>query len=153
MDLRSTLIKHILWELKLQINLDAVIRSEFPAVIRRTAKTLQEVPYLTVGQFLQSLSDDEIEEIESFVDVSMCVSDEDDDIPFEMESLVLLTEMLATAEGVSIEQPDVTRINALVVLLTLERLKRKGRVVLYYDKMTLGSDNNTAVIARLPNTH
>ena len=66
-----------------------------------------------------------------------------------LESIVLLGEMLAQAEGIPLNGPDVQRTANLMILLTFEDLFRKGVIEFDRTQATLFGSLEGLNIARL----
>ena len=124
----------------LYVNLQEVAKSNMVmSVTRLLAKDLMENPYMTVESFLTGLSD---KDLQTFID------DEDDTKYYE--DYILISEMLAAAEGCEpiVEEKNVgKRIQQLIVFLTLESLARKGLCKVYRENMSFDDDMLDAKLA------
>jgi hypothetical protein len=63
--------------------------------------------------------------------------------------LIIMTEMLAQAEGIpsmSMEEMN-TRVNQFLIFITMESLKRKGLIRIFYENMSFGDDYLDKMIA------
>lgn len=127
------------------IDLEAVINSDYPAVIRIAAVKLQRRTYITVGEFLQELCKNDLNELSSFCNAITIKKDSGE----MLDSIILLGEMLSQAEGTPLDKPDTQRAANLMILISLESLYRKGLIEFYREKATLGSDFASDIIARL----
>lgn len=127
------------------INLDAVIQSEYPEVIRNAAKRLQQAGYMDVGTFLKELSKEELDTLNGYCSAITVHKDHGT----SLDCIVLLGEMLAQAEGTPLDHPDVGRTANLIILLTFEDLARKNIIEFLRENATLGEDLVQASIARL----
>lgn len=121
------------------IDMDKIINSaEFSAVTRLLAVELKKNPYKTVGEFFEKISDSDL-------NVLLMKIDEED-----LEEILLLTELLARAEGAGandIEQ--VTRnVNVMTMLIAGESLSRRGITKSFYENMSFGEDYNDHVVFR-----
>lgn len=116
---------------------------------RLLASKLRHTPYMTVGNFLNGLSDDELFTLleaadQLFINQEDCVHGRD---------VVLISEMLARAEGVvNVTDEDVTRrTEALCSFLACEGLARRGLVKVYRERMSFGEDMaNKVIVEKLP---
>lgn len=101
-------------------------------ITRTLAIDLMENPYLTVGDFFKGLNDMEVDEL------SQLCEREDDQAVME---LLLLSEMLSRAEGVTSETPEEIgeKLGALRLMAAGVNLARKGLVNAYYNNMTFDS--------------
>jgi hypothetical protein len=119
-------------------------------VTKSLAKKLMSTPYMTVADFLKSLEDEDISMLLESSEV-----DEDDnhlieDGPEKLQDLILIAEMLATAEGLDSSDSDETlqqRISHLISFLAVESLARKGFVKAYQKNMSFGEDMLKKIIA------
>jgi len=123
------------------INYDMVIQSkEHLAVTRLLAADLMNNPYMTVGDFMRELTNEDLNTLIGVAD--------DEDSP-RYEDLVLISQMLCSAEGLEntfdIEEVQ-NRIAQLILLLTCEQLARKGMVKIYRENMSFGPDMHDKVV-------
>ena len=144
------------------INYQMVINSrEHLAVTRKLANDLMAKPYMTVEQFISNLSDGDISQL-----LEMTLSDDDEDAdPLDsiaeteknLGDLLLIAEMLATAEGLaSSDGYDMvqSRVSQLIAFLAVESLARKGMVKSYPQNMSFGEDMAKKIIAeRIDDEH
>lgn len=125
----------------LQLNYDKIAKhKEFLSVTRMLAVDLMKNPYLTPADFLKSLSD---EELQTLMEIS------DDDEHPRMDEIMLISEMLATAEGLAAATLEIAteRVNQFCIFLVLESLSRKELVNVKYENMSFGEDYKDAIIA------
>ena len=94
---------------------------------------------MPIGDFIKSLKNDTLEELN--------VISEDENHP-NFEEIVLLSEMLAAAEGTNIGGlPEVhQRVNMFTTWLVFESLKRKGLVRIFYENISFGEDMGEKVV-------
>jgi hypothetical protein len=122
------------------INYEKVLYEErFLPVTRLLAANLIKNQYMPIGDFIKSLKNDTLEELN--------VISEDEDHP-NFEEIVLLSEMLAAAEGTNIGGlPEVhQRVNMFTTWLVFESLKRKGLVRIFYENISFGEDMGEKVV-------
>lgn len=129
---------------KYTINYDVLMTSNMLAVTKLLGTRLQQNPYCTVKDFLESLSD---------ADLDMLVEIADNGDPETNEyygDLLLITEMLSGAEGVATRDTDhlITKINALCMFLAMEGLARKGLIDVLRENMSFGEDMQDKFIAK-----
>lgn len=121
-----------------QINLERVTKTkDYLSATRLLAYQMMENPYITVEDFLLDLSDSDLRELLFKIDEE------------NVEEIILLSEMLATCEGLDYSKDDSTmleRTNILVGFLTVESLARKGMVKVYRENMSFGDDYANKVI-------
>jgi hypothetical protein len=125
------------------INYDKLKNStDMLAVTRLLAASLQANPYMRVGNFLKELSDSDL-----LILRDIC---EEGDEHARFQELLLISEMLAKAEGLSTKSIEVMtqRVGMLVMLLTMESLYRKGLIDVFHSNMSFGEDAGDKVIAK-----
>lgn len=125
------------------VNLDNIIASkDMMAITKMTAMEAKYEGYITVGSYLQRLSDFDLHELMS---VAESCKNEDDD---RVGELLLISEILAAAEGLDPAQIDeiTQRMNSFIMLMTVESLHRKGLVRAIHCNMSLGEDAGDKVI-------
>ena len=124
----------------ISVNYDKLSKDRsFLNVTRLLAIDLMNNPYLSIGAFVQGMSD---ADLSSFMDL---IENQED---IAMENLLLITEMLAQAEGLASESHDQLhhRCNTMIGYITIESLKRKGMVKVYYENMSFGEEFAKKVI-------
>jgi hypothetical protein len=117
------------------IQYDKVIQDKkLMASTRLLAYQINQNGYMRVGDYMKELSDSDLE---YFLEVS---GKEDEE---EFSEISLLSEMLATAEGLpSSESVDdfLLRTTTIIGFFACEGLRRKGLVKLYHENMSFGPD-------------
>jgi hypothetical protein len=116
------------------INYEKVLYEErFLPVTRLLAANLIKNQYMPIGDFIKSLKNDTLEELTE-------ISENENDPHFE--EVILITEMLAAAEGTNIGgTPEVhQRLNLFTTWLVVESLRRKGLVRVFYENISFGED-------------
>lgn len=111
---------------------------KFLSVTRMLAIDLQKTPYMTVGDFMNNLSNEDL-------DTLLAASEEEHP---HFSEMILIAEMLAGAEGLLDEAKSddemvnlvMDRTQALVMFLAIEGLGRKGLVKVYHENMSFGED-------------
>ncbi len=127
------------------INLAEVAKyEELPAVTRNLAKRLMKDNYMTIGQWLGSISNDDLETLLEIVEVTP------DDAAYDdaCEAIVLMTLMLARSEAVFPESmADVSSYTgAFKMMVAGTSLARKGLVECFYQNMSFGQDYGNKVV-------
>ena len=126
------------------VNLDNIINSrDTLAITKLTAMEAKHEGYLTVGNYLQKLSDIDLHEL---LDIAESAKDENDD---RVGELLLIAEILAAGEGLEpAELIEITdRMNAFIMLLNIESLHRKKLIKAIHQNMSLGADAGDRIIA------
>ena len=122
------------------INYGKVLHEEsFLPVTRLLAADLMKNQYMPIGDFIKSLSDNSLEQLNE-----IC---EDENHP-NFEEIILISEMLAAAEGTNVGgTPEVhQRLNLFITWMAIESLKRKGLVKVYYENISFGDDMGEKII-------
>lgn len=125
------------------VNLDKILASkDMLAITKLTALEAKTSGYLTVGYFLQRLSDDDLNEL-----LAIC-EDSKNETNERLGEILLITEILAVSEGIEPGNlSEITkRMNTFIVLMTIESLNRKGLVKVYHNNMSLGDDAGSKII-------
>ena len=122
------------------INYEKVLYQDgFLPVTRLLAADLIKSQYMSIGDFLKSLSDNALHELNEIA--------EDENNP-HFEEMILLAEMLAAAEGTNLGGiPQVhERVGMFITMLVFESLKRKGLVKLHYENISFGADMGEKIV-------
>ena len=122
------------------INYGKVLHQEtFLPVTRLLAADLMKNQYMPIGDFIKSLNDNSLEQLNEI--------SADEDHP-NFEEMILISEMLAAAEGTNMGgTPEVhQRLNLFITWLVFESLKRKGLVKIYYENISFGEDMGDKII-------
>lgn len=135
----------------MSIRFDKVAEDKsFLPVTRLLAIDIIKNPYIVVGDFMRDISDQDIE-------LLLDIADDEDNCHFE--ELILISEMLAAAEGIPNEYEDEmelvavarSRISMLLMYLAMESLARKNLIILHRENMTFGDDTGDKIVAeRMP---
>lgn len=133
------------------VNVDNIIASDYPSVVRMAARQLKHEGYLSVGSFLKSLSTEDLTMLVYFCEaVTSDEADSDDATSTHRKVLVLtvLTFLLALGEGtVELTAENINKfVNTTTTFIILESLWRKGLIELEHDKLSYSDQN--AIIAR-----
>lgn len=119
-----------------EVNYDRVAEdTQSHAIVRLLALNLKINPYLTVGEWLQSLSDGSLEDM-----IDMANAEESDESA--MSNMILLVLMLTRAEQVFIRSDEdlVRSVGMLRMFVCLAGLARKGAIKAFYENMSFGED-------------
>lgn len=109
-------------------------------ITRALALDLSNAGYISVGDFLRDMNDNDLVNL---LDIS------EDEEREEYSQILLISEMLATGEGLSPSDNSeefANRMTQLIMLLAVESLHRKGLVKVYRENMSFGSDMADKVI-------
>lgn len=111
------------------------------AVTRLLASSLTNNPYITVGDFLKDLSDNDLAQLVEVID--------DGEEHSNFEDLMLIAGMLSCGEGLpcgTVE--DYQRcMNMLMTYIVCESLFRKGLIKIHRNNMSFGDDMASACVA------
>jgi len=122
------------------INYEKVLHQEtFLPVTRLLAADLIKNQYMPIGDFIKSLNDNSLEELNEI--------SADENHP-NFEEMILISEMLSAAEGTNMGgTPEVhQRLNMFITWLIFESLKRKGLVKIYYENISFGEDMGDKIV-------
>lgn len=117
---------------------------DLPGVVRNLAKRLMKDGYLTIGQWLSSIAEDDLDILSEMVEV-----DQDDETYEDAsEAIVLMTLMLARSEGIYPESlGELSRYTgAFKMMVAGTTLARKGLVSAFYENMSFGDDAGNKVV-------
>lgn len=115
------------------------------AVTRMLATRMQKSPYITVKDFLSTLSDGDLEQLLEIAE------EEDYEQSTHYSELLLITEMLSRGEGLITRDVEhmTQNLNSFVAFLAIEGLARKGLVEVYRENMSFGEDMAKKIIVRV----
>lgn len=120
---------------------DNIIKSKGLMPVTRTlAVDLSESGYMSVGDFLKSLSDYDVENL-------LKISGDENSEQFS--EIALMAEMLAAGEGLTAFKDIDTfsqRIDQFCAFLAIESLARKGLVKIYYENVSFGEEMGNKII-------
>lgn len=129
---------------------DNVVKAkDLLAITRLTAADLMKCPYMTLGDFFKGLSNSDIQSLQDVVELAV-----DEPEHESIGDLVILTEMLTTAEGVirSDFNDMHKRLNTFCMYVTVVSLARKGLLKVHYENMSFGEDmSKKIVVERIDN--
>lgn len=131
------------------VNLKEVVKEQSLALpIRKLATILLAKEYLTIGDWLKGMSDEDLDIMSMLVEVEP----DDDMYIYEeaSESIVLATLMLCRAESVYPETIEELQAHtgAFKLMVVATSLHRKGLIEAYYDNMSFGDDAGHRVIMK-----
>jgi hypothetical protein len=127
-------------QFNLLVNYNKIIESEdLRDITRQLALFLKAKDYITVGDFLQHITK------ENLIELSNMIEEKSDDAH---NNLILITEMLSQAEGIETNTIDqlTKRTNTFITLVTITQLHWRKLVNVYYENMTLGDDCSDKVV-------
>lgn len=128
---------------EMSINYAEVTKSkDLLAVTRLLAADLLARPYMPLGDYMKSISDNDLQQL---LEIS-----EDDENP-RYEDLILMSEMLAAAEGLpgTFDLEEVQeRISKFVSFIVIESLARKGLVEVFRENFSFGEDMGNKIVVK-----
>lgn len=126
-----------------EINYDGIIKAPLlMECTRDLARTLRHNPYLTFGDYMNEMPSAVLNEL---LEVA------DDESHEHFDELVLISEMLARAEGLDASQNDAESLKCLKVLMSIiavEGLYRKGMIRAFRENYSFGEDMLTKIVAQ-----
>ena len=123
------------------VNYDRIAQEKsLLSVTRLLAVEMSKNPYVVVGDFLKDMSDSDLATLMNII--------EEGDEHSNFSDLMLLSEMLATGEGLEHANVDLMhqRVNQFLVFVTCESLSRKGMVKVHHKNMSFGDDMKDAIV-------
>jgi hypothetical protein len=108
------------------------------AVTKLLAHRMMENPYIVVGDYIQSISDTDLQALVDAIDNK------------EFKDVILMSEMLATGEGcdnASDFSAFQSRADMLVSILMVESLGRKGLIKTHPENYSLHEDMAKKIVA------
>jgi hypothetical protein len=111
------------------------------SITRLLASQMMKNPYVIVGDYLKDMSDSDLNMLNSIIEYG-----EHHD---NFEDLMLISEMLATGEGLERGTMEIMhqRINQFLMFITCESLFRKGLIKLHRENMSFGDDMSHLIVA------
>lgn len=126
-----------------EINYDGIIKAPLlMECTRDLARTLRHNPYLTFGDYMNEMPSAVLNEL---LEVA------DDETHEHFDELVLISEMLARAEGLDASQNDaesLKRLKVLMSIIAVEGLYRKGMIRAFRENYSFGEDMLTKIVAQ-----
>lgn len=126
-----------------EINYDGIIKAPLlMECTRDLARTLRHNPYLTLGDYMNEMPSVVLNEL---LEVA------DDETHEHFDELVLISEMLARAEGLDASQNDaesLKRLKVLMSIIAVEGLYRKGMIRAFRENYSFGEDMLTKIVAQ-----
>jgi hypothetical protein len=117
----------------------------YSSIVKMTAQKLMKSSYMSLGDFFKSLTNNDLTVLNLMVD--MFETDERC-----QEDLIVLTEMLAMAEGEDISADAkqlVSNVAYFCDLVAITSLYRKGLVDVIFQNMSFGSDMSDKPVVRV----
>lgn len=133
----------------MQLDLDKMLESNIPhPLVKKVIRKFRRDQYFTPGEFFGKLTGHDSDVLSDWVNVITDDEISERDKNEECLQVVLLTQILALAEGVYIDDEDdyVKAIKAFTVMATANNLHRKSLVLCYYDNLSFGDDAADKII-------
>ena len=136
--------------MKLTVRMDQVDPEKFPGYVQTIYNMMNMSEYVTTGEFFMNLYDEDLDDLLQSVErITVPVGLED---PMSVESIMMLTILLRTAEGA----PDMseeelhTSMGIVCTYAAMERLARMGKVEVFHQNMCVAGDDlsNKLLIVR-----
>jgi len=133
------------------INLERVSEYEsLGAFTRLLAIKLKKTNYLVLGDFMRDMKTEDVDYLCSLVDKALY--NEDQKVRSKsIEELLIVSMMLATAEGMPPENDEATKLNLdfFMNAITCISLARKGVINIHYENISFGNDMADLPIASM----
>lgn len=144
-------------EMSYGVNIDAIIESEYSEIVKSLAIQIKENPYITVGGYLQSLPQEDLDTLCDYVEDMHARNEainngeiefDEEDVPESENELLLLTLMLSQSEAGSLTSMGemTSALSAFGVLLICTSLYRRGLVEMHFDKISLQADAGDNIV-------
>ena len=112
-------------------------QNDLMAVTKLLVHRMMSNPYIVVGEYIESISDADLESLVDAIEQK------------EFHDVILMSEMLATAEGCD-QAKDFeefqSRTDQLVSLLLVESLHRKGLVLAHHENFSFHEDMKNKIV-------
>lgn len=134
------------------LDLNRIQNSKKTIVIaRHLATEMKERSYITMKEFLEMLSDSDLQFlVDKIEENNEYMKESNDDGAFckGFEDVLLMSMMMTAAEGLNIGDVDQVRdkLNRFVLILVCESLSRKGHVKFYRENATLGDELDEKIL-------
>jgi hypothetical protein len=128
---------------QLSVNFDKVSNEkDLSPIVRMLSLKIMQTPYMTVADFFNWISDDDLDQLQKMVDTA--------DTLTSLKNLILVSEMLSSAEGLYTddESEALEKVNSLCAYISCASLGRKNLALVNYSAMTFGDDNSDAWIIK-----
>lgn len=128
-----------------EFSLDAILSNDrFSSLVKLTAANLQTSSYMSLGRFVQRLSDSDLADLAEWIRSVSNIQDMDDlDLKWALiNDLIILVEMLTRAEGTFVEDLAEANLNFhyFTMVIAAELLARKDILKIDYSKLTFDSE-------------
>lgn len=118
------------------------VEKDLLSVTRLLATDMSNNPYITIGDFLKNISDNDLQNL-------IDIMDEGEEHK-NFEDLMLISGMLSAGEGLPCKTVDDYHkcMNMFMTFLAVESLYRKGMIKVFRENMSFGEDMAHANIAQ-----
>lgn len=130
---------------------DNIANGDHPRIVTDLARYLQVNQYLTPGEYIRTLDDDDLAYLLDVGDDLFESLDNDLEPSENADCLILIGAMLAEAEACDMKLNELTVqqiVTALMSFLVVESLARKNLLIPVHSNMSFGYDMAAAVIAK-----
>jgi len=127
----------------MQLDIKKIIESDVShRLVKKAGRKFLREMYFTPATFFRQLTDHDSELLSEWASVIADVDLPDGEKYEEFQQMILITQILAIAEGVYLESEEstVNAIRAAAVMCVSNNLHRKGLVRCFYDNLTFGED-------------
>ncbi len=125
------------------LNFDSILADQrLPKFLIDTFEYIKDKQYLTVGEFLVGLTDENLEVLLGYLNEMEATPGQP---TVALSRLTLLTMGLVIAEGSSMVTPDTIDeyVKTLVAMITLEAMFRDGEIHLFRDRLAFVCDDKS----------
>ena len=134
------------------INFDKIAASKhLSAFTRLTAINIKNNPYSMLGEFFKDISQVDLDMLSGLCDRALEGTERGADVSAEICELIVLAEMLATAEGMPAmdDKQSHANVNFLMSVIACVSMERKGITEVFYENISFGDDMRSKEIVRL----
>lgn len=128
-----------------RLNYDKIIQDQStPQVIKALAALILKQSYLTVGQWLKTVSNLDLQHLIQLGEMMEQGNQEATTVYF------LATALFTSSEGFDLEEDELVignRMKYLVCVIAMEHMHRLGLIELIHDRVSIGSDSEDLTIA------
>lgn len=134
----------------LTVNIDRSDPEKFPGYVQTIYNMMRLSDYVTTGEYFMNLYDEDLQDLlQSIEKVTVPAGFED---PISVESIMMLTILLRTAEGLpDMSEEDLhTSMGIVCTYAAIESLARMGQIEVFHQNMCVAGDElaNQKMIAR-----
>lgn len=130
-------------------NVDEILMRSDNSAITFLYSLIKEQGYVTVGEYLQKLQDEDLEILLEYCDIIIDQGETHERYDEAYRNMILITLGLAMGECISLSEESVVKaMQIATVLIPIESLYRKGLIDAFHSNMSIGPEFGDKMIAR-----